>query len=273
MDRLPASTTESGGAAPRPKRRGRWRRSAIACLLAAAALVMVLPAGAHAAVLRQLPQNADALEQSFSPAYDYDGDGCYATAAIGLDGTLNPGLKPGGAVNGRCHDYPQLANANTYSRAKCNNGWCAVMYASYFEKDQATLGPAAIGHRHDFEHVVVWIKDNQVQYVATSQHSTWKWYPRSQVRFDGAHPKVVYHKDGVSTHFIRLANANDDPPENVTRGWFYPSLVGWEGYPPGLRDKLMNADFGAATIKITDSRFNGALNSAKPAGIPFNPYA
>lgn len=256
-------------------RRQRWarvRRVAATAGLGAAALVMTLPAIAVADVMPPLPQNADGLEQTFSPAFDYDGDGCYATAAISSSGALNPGRGPGGAVNGHCRDYAQLQNSNTYSREKCNNGWCAVMYAGYFEKDQATLGPAAIGHRHDFEHVVVWIKDNEVQYVSTSQHSGWKWYPRSQVRFDGTHAKVVYHKDGASTHFYRLANGNDEPAENHTGNWFYPRLVGWNGYPAGFRDKLMTADFGSATIKISDGRFGDALNAAKPP-IPFDPYA
>lgn len=245
----------------------------LASVLGAAALVLAAPTGASASVLRLLPQNADGLEQTFSPAYDYDGDGCYATAAIGADGTLNPGLRLGGAVNGRCHDPAQLANANTYSRQKCNNGWCAVMYASYFEKDQATLGPAAIGHTHDWEHVVVWIADGRVRYVSVSQHSSYQVAAASSVRFDGTHPKIVYHKDGASTHAFRFANTNDEPPENSTRGWFFPRLVGWEGYPAGFRDRLMNADFGAATIKIKDGSFSDHLARSMPAGIAFDPRA
>jgi hypothetical protein len=270
--RTPLSTKRKTTAgASRRKPSSRLRRSALASVAGAALLALTLPGVAQADIVKPLPQNADGLEQTFSPAFDYDGDGCYATAAIGSDGTLNPGLKPGGDVNGHCHDPIQLQNSNTYSREKCNNGWCAVMYAGYFEKDQATLGPAAIGHRHDWEHVVVWIKDNQVQYVSTSQHSGWKWYPASQVRFDGTHAKVVYNKDGASTHFYRLANNNDEPPENFTHQWYYPPLVGWNGYPAGLRDKLMNADFGSATIKINDGRFNDALANSMPSGIPFNP--
>ncbi len=35
----------------------------------------------------------------------------------------------------------------------------------------------------------------------------------------------------------------------------------------------MAADFGSATIKITDGSFEYLLNAAKPAGIPFDPYA
>lgn len=265
--------TNSGEADSRPKRPSRTRRSALLGALGALTLVMALPAEANADVLQLLPQNADGLEQTFSPAYDYDTDGCYATAAIGADGTINPGLRLGGDVNGHCHDSAQLANANTYSREKCNNGWCAVVYASYFEKDQATLGPAAIGHTHDWEHVVVWINNNQVQYVSVSQHSSYQVASSSSVRFDGTHPKIVYHKDGVSTHDFRFANTNDEPPENATGGWFFPRLVGWNGYPDGFRDKLMNADFGEATIKIKDGDFEYALAHSMPAGISFDPNA
>jgi hypothetical protein len=37
----------------------------------------------------------------------------------------------------------------------------------------------------------------------------------------------------------------------------------------------MNADFGSATIKITDkdNRFQSLLTNSKPAGIPFDPSA
>ncbi|MFF1451275.1 NPP1 family protein [Streptomyces sp. NPDC058274] len=264
----------SEGTTPRPKRSGkRLRRSTLAGALSAVALVVALPTDANANVLTLLPQNADILDQTYSPAYDYDTDGCYTTAAIGADGTINPGLSLGGDVNGHCHDPAQLNNANTYSRSKCNNGWCAVMYASYFEKDQATLGPAAIGHTHDWEHVIVWINNNQVQYVSVSQHSSYALAAAADVRFDGTHPKIVYHKDGVSTHDFRFANTNDEPPENATGGWFFPRLVGWEGYPAGYRDKLMNANFGEATIKIKDGSFNDNLSYAKPSGISFDPYA
>jgi hypothetical protein len=134
------------------------------------------------------------------------------------------------------------------------------------------------GHRHDFEHVISWINQaaNQVEYVTTTQHSSQVTYTRAQVRFDGSHPKVVYHKDGASTHFFRLANSNDDPPENHYHNWRYPPLVDWNGWPStGLRDTLMNANFGSATIKITDKddRFRNLLNASKPAAIPFNPWA
>ncbi|MFF2523511.1 NPP1 family protein [Streptomyces liangshanensis] len=262
------------------KRKGSW----LGAVLAATALAVLIPASAaHADPPRNLYQNASGYEQSFSPAYDYDGNGCYATPAIGPDGNLAPGLGLGGAVNGNCHDKSDLDASQTYSREKCNNGWCAVVYASYFEKDQASDGVGEVaggtnGHRHDFEHVISWINQasNRVEYVSTTVHSSTATYPRSQVRFDGSHPKVVYHKDGGFTHYFRLANAGDDAVENYYHSWRYPPLVGWNGWPStALRDKLNYANFGSATIKTTDNgdRFRNLLNAAKPGGIPFNPWA
>ncbi|MFD8985886.1 NPP1 family protein [Streptomyces sp. NPDC059564] len=271
--------TAPAASPPSPSRRtGRTSRGGfrLGTVLAATALTLLIPASAaHADPPHNLPQRADGWEQTFSPAYDYDGDGCYATPAIGPDGTLAPGLKTSGAINGSCHDASDLDNSQTYARATCNNGWCAIVYASYFEKDQAVHGSGLGGHRHDFEHVIAWVDtaSNQVEYVSTTQHSSVKTYPRSDVRFDGTHPKAVYHKDGAGTHFFRLANGNDEPPENHYHAWRYPPLVGWNGWPStGLRDRLMGADFGSATIKITDDRFPNLLNSARPSGIPFNPW-
>ncbi|MFF3749082.1 NPP1 family protein [Streptomyces sp. NPDC002018] len=255
------------------------KRSWLGALFGATVLSVVLPTSvAHADNLPNLPQSAGGYEASFSPAYDYDGDGCYPVAAIAPDGALNPGLNTSGAVNGSCRDQSDLDRTQTYARSKCNNGWCAVVYASYFEKDQALPGSGLGGHRHDFEHVISWISQasNQVEYVTTTQHSSQVTYPRSQVRFDGSHPKVVYHKDGLGTHFFRLANSNDEPPENHYRNWRQPPVVDWNGWPStSLRDRLMNADFGSATIKTTDKddRFRNLLNASKPSGIPFDPWA
>ncbi|MEU4671581.1 NPP1 family protein [Amycolatopsis sp. NPDC023774] len=131
-------------------------------------------------------------------------------------GTLNPGLDLGGAVNGNCHDKPDLANTNVYSRSKCNNGWCAYLYGYYFEKDQVSDGPVSAGHKHDREHIVVWVQDDQVNYISVSQHQGYETNPASAVPFQDSHPKAVYHKDGVSTHDFRCPKAgnDDEPPEN-----------------------------------------------------------
>lgn len=248
-------------------------RQSAAVVAAALALVVAVPQAAFAAPPPGLPGNASALESSFQPAYDYDTDGCYPTPAIGSTGELNGGLKPTGALNGNCRDASDLANTNGYSRAKCNNGWCAVVYALYFEKDQAIPGVSLGGHRHDWEHVVVWSQGGEAKYVSTSAHGDFVVHARDQVRWDGTHPKIVYHKDGIGTHCFRAANTNDEPPENHRRAWQFPTLVGWDGYPANLRDKLSQADFGSAHFGLRDDSFASHLAEAKPAGIPFDPNA
>ncbi|NED07792.1 hypothetical protein G3I55_39875, partial [Streptomyces sp. SID6648] len=98
-------------------------------------------------------------------------------------------------------------------------------------------------------------------------------HERSAVRFDGTHPKIVYHKDGISTHCFRLATSNDEPPENHEGTWQYPPLVGWNGYPAGLREKLTAHDFGSANFGLKDASFASHLAAARPAGVPFDPNA
>ncbi|EGX56835.1 secreted protein [Streptomyces zinciresistens K42] len=249
------------------------RRRCLTGLAGAAVFVLAFPGVAFAAPPPALPGNADAAERMYQPAYDYDTDGCYPTPAISADGTVNPGLNPTGALNGNCRDASDLDNTNGYSRYKCNNGWCAYMYDLYFEKDQALPGISLGGHRNDWEHVVVWVQNETVQYVSTSNHGSYTVHPASTVRFEGTHPKIVYHKDGIRTHTFRLANSNDEPPENHKGTWQYPPLVGWNGYPAGVRDKLVSYDFGSATFGLKDSTFAGNLTAAKPPGIAFDPSA
>ena len=105
------------------------------------------------------------------------------------------------------------------------------MYGLYFEKDQAVIGSGLGGHRHDWEHVVVWVQNDQVQYVSTSAHGNFDIQTRDQMRFDGTHPKVVYHKDGIGTHAFRPANSNDEPPENHQGSWQFPAARRLERLP------------------------------------------
>ena len=247
----------------------RW----LTALAGAAAFVIAFPAVAFAAPPPALPQNAEPAELAYQPAFDYDTDGCYSTAAIGPDGTINPGLNPTGALNGNCHDASDLDDTNTYSRYKCNNGWCGYLYGLYFEKDQALPGISLGGHRNDWEHVVVWVQNGAIQYVSTSNHGSFTVHPVSDVRMENGHPKIVYHKDGIGTHCFRLANANDEPPENDKHTWQYPPLIGWNGYPAGLRDKLSAYDFGSAHFGLKDGNFVSHLTSAMPSGIAFDPNA
>ncbi|GAA1287707.1 NPP1 family protein [Saccharothrix xinjiangensis] len=247
-------------------------RKLLTALLGATLLAVLVPGIAWAEPPQALPASAAAADAKWQPAFDYDTDGCYPTPAISPTGAIATGLNNSGALNGQCRDQSDLDNTNSYSRSKCNNGWCAYLYDLYFEKDQAVPGLDCCGHRHDIEHVVVWVSNDQAQYVSTSAHGKYSTYPRSQVSWEGTHPKIVYHKDGLSTHCFRLASSTEQP-ENHYGAWQYPDLVSWDHFPPGIRDILVNANFGSASLAIKDSAFNNNLAQAKPSGIPFNPHA
>ncbi|MFI8004252.1 NPP1 family protein [Streptomyces sp. NPDC086010] len=214
---------------------------------------------------RALPQNATVNDLKWAPVTDYDMDGCYNVPAIGPDGAVAQGLPHDYTkTSSDCRDQSDLDNTNAYSRQRCNLGWCVYLYDYYFEKDVAVESVVDTGHTNDWEHIAVWVKDGKAEFVATSAHGEYIVHPADTVRWDGTHPKVVYHKDGALTHNFRLADAGDEPPENHYHNWRSPALVSYNGFPDGLRDKLFAADFGKATIAIKDPQFAGNLKSAIP---------
>ncbi|QGK70886.1 hypothetical protein GIY23_16400 [Allosaccharopolyspora coralli] len=258
--------------ASRPPRFGKisfaLRSVVVACVL----VVTVPTASAWAEPPEALPSSAEEPDGKWQPAFDYDTDGCYPTPAVGPGGEIAEGLDTSGALNGNCRDRSDLDNTNSYARSRCDdNGWCAYLYDLYFEKDQVVPGADAFGHRHDIEHVVVWVYEDQAEYVSVSAHGDYSTYPRSDVAWEGTHPKVVYHKDGASTHAFRLAKA-DEQPENHYGEWQYPDLVSWDHFPDGVRDALTSADFGSASLAIKDGSFEDNLGKAKPDEIEFNPH-
>ena len=80
-------------------------------------------------VLSAIGASADPIESKFQPVLDFDKDGCYNTAAIDGGGNVNGGLD---AIfkcpADECRKKDRLDNNNVYSRKRCNNGWCAIMY-------------------------------------------------------------------------------------------------------------------------------------------------
>lgn len=104
----------------------------------------------------------------WQPVLDWDKDVCYQTSAIDTNGNINPGLDPRISV-GECRDQSRQYNCNTYAREHCNHGWCVYMYGYYSEMDRAVLD--AGGHRHEWEHVMVWTRGGQAWSVMWSAHS------------------------------------------------------------------------------------------------------
>jgi hypothetical protein len=206
---------------------------------------------------RALPQRATQADLKWQPSLDFDRDGCYNTPAIDANGKVAEGLDhhyTGGSSG--CRDLSDLNNNNVYSRQRCNNGWCAYVYDYYFEKDVAVQHVIdAGGHRHDWEHIVVFVQDDTPKMVAASRHGDYT-------------TKNVYHKEGGTTHAFRFANAKDDKIENHKGVWFRGALVSWNGFPGNTRGILVNHDFGKASMAIKDSSFKSNIDKARNKGAP-----
>lgn len=98
---------------------------------------------------------------------------------------------------------------------RCNNGWCAHVYDYYFEKDVANTLFVSFGHRHEWEHIIVFVQNDQAKIVAVSEHGEYDTRDADKIRWEGeTHPKVVYHKAGLLTHCFRFAHPDDDAIEN-----------------------------------------------------------
>lgn len=189
-------------------------------------------------------------------------------------------------VTSGCRDRQDLDRQNVYSRTRCNSGWCAHMYAYYFEKDQTSqIGG---GHRHDWEHVVVWTRNDRIEYVSVSAHKGYDIRAARDVQMEGNHPKVVYHKDDSNgmTHALRFANAGEAPENHYGRWWVscttatpgwlgpdanrvstlqYGTLISYYGFPNhDFRNAMLNKGWERASVDIRDARFMPALESARP---------
>ncbi|MET7817186.1 MULTISPECIES: NPP1 family protein [Micromonospora] len=255
-----------------------------------ATLTILLPAPPAVAAVpdppRALPANATEADAKWQPALDYDGEACYNVPAIGPDGTIAEGLDNNYTTSSAdCRDESDLRNTNAYSRQRCNSGWCAYLYDYYFEKDVAVQNVSDPGgHRHDWEHIVVWVQNDVAKHVAVSEHGNYIIRPANEVRWEGNHPKVVYHKQGGSTHAFRFARADDDDdpmdedpakrkqPENHDHIWQLSPLVSYNGFPEGLRESLFAHDFGTASIALKDSSFPNNLKGALPQRVLTCPW-
>ncbi|KAK3989619.1 necrosis inducing protein [Cladorrhinum sp. PSN332] len=232
-------------------------------------------------VIGTLPAGASDIELKFQPAVDFDKDGCYPTSAVDAQGNLNPGLNhKQGCPESRCRDPAQLNNLNVYSRSRCNNGFCGIMYEYYFEKDANVCGIGSVGHTHEWENIIVFTKDDQVVRVSPSTHGKHT-NGRNDARFlDGTHPKLVYHKEGTfGSHNYRHANEGDERIENPTGNWVLGPLVGFSNWPSGdIRTKVLDGKSwsgdGGIRPKLSDADFAFNLREAAGDQVPgFNPDA
>jgi hypothetical protein len=137
-----------------------------------------------------------------------------------------------------------------YARAGAYNGNYAIMYSWYMPKDEPSTG---IGHRHDWENIVVWLTSESttasVKGVAISAHGG---YQKVSGHFSGTRPLIEYISYWPLDHQL---------VDTSTQGGEQP-LIAWESMTAAARTAIENTDFGDATPSFRDSNFQSYLADA-----------
>ncbi|MFT4248107.1 MAG: NPP1 family protein [Pseudomonas sp.] len=253
----------------------RPKTSLIAAWWLASAFSTTAYADDFVALNQALPTLVDA--SSIAPVFDFDSDGCYPSAAISRGGVQNGGLKPTGSLGGGCRSSTFLATSNTYHRYACQtsggNTYCAHMYMLYFLKDQLVANIES-GHRHDFEYAIVWTTNGTITHASYSDHADVTTSAIDALDTEDGHVKLVYHKDGVSTHCMRFADSGDTIAENAYGSWVTPTIVSWHEMTGDsvsnatLRSDFNTYDYGDANVEFNDSRFLAQLLKNPPSSYP-----
>ncbi|KZM20775.1 uncharacterized protein EKO05_0002620 [Ascochyta rabiei] len=226
-------------------------------LLAAAAYVSALPTGLekravidHDAVVgfpETVPSGiVGTLMLKYKPYLEVF-NGCVPFPAVDSAGNTGGGLATTGSSNGDCSS----STGQVYARAGTYSGKFGFMYSWYMPKDSPSAG---LGHRHDWENIVVWLSAEStsanVTGVAISAHGGYQ--KEASPPFQGTSPKIGY---------ISYYPVNHQLISTSTLGGQQP-LIAWESMTAAARTAIENTDFGAATPSFRDSNFQSYLADA-----------
>ncbi|WP_110589457.1 NPP1 family protein [Microbacterium suaedae] len=173
--------------------------------------------------------------------------GCVPFPVVDAAGNTGGGLAASGSASGDCDS----STGQVYTRAGWNGDDYAIMYAWYFPKDSPSSG---LGHRHDWEHVLVWVDDPhaaepQIEKLSFFRHGSYTHVDATTANTEGTHPTIAYYHTWPLNHTIWET-------ENV--GGTQP-LIGWDDLTAAARDALTTVDLGAANVSIHDAGFASHL--------------
>lgn len=166
------------------------------------------------------------------------------------------GLDTTGSQSGDCDSstgqiYVRGGTSNT-----TNTDAYALMYSWYFPKDNPSQD---LGHRHDWEGVIVWISDptstsaDNILAVCPSAHGGWDCSTDGYTLNDStSEPLIKYYNVWPVNHQCGLTD--------VVGG--QQPLVSWESLPTVSRAALENTDFGSANVPFKNANFETNLESA-----------
>ncbi|KAK6082049.1 necrosis inducing protein [Seiridium cupressi] len=184
----------------------------------------------------------------------YRANGCVPYPAVDAEANTNEGLSPTGDPAGDCTD----STGQIYARSEANNGAFAIMYAWYWPKDEPSEleGSLGIGHRHDWESVVVWLSEEStsatVLGVAASAHGDFNAEDASDVTFSGNGALIEYSSNGITDHSLGFTTTVGDQQP----------LVAWESLDSTVQSALAETDWGDANVPFIDANFENNLAEA-----------
>lgn len=163
-------------------------------------------------------------------------------------------------------------------RSSSSGDYYALMYSWYFPKDEASPGA---GHRHDWEGVIVWLKDStstaasNIAAVCPSAHGNWN-CSTDGYTLDGTAPLIKYQSTWPLNHALGLT---------TTVGGTQP-LVDWDSLSSKfyknkhlkhqmsenqlsnlqnlavVQEALETTDFGSGNVPFKDGNFASGLEDA-----------
>lgn len=143
------------------------------------------------------------------------------------------------------------STGQVYVRAGSYNGAYAIMYSWYMPKDSPSSG---LGHRHDWENVVVWLSSQSesatLRGVAISAHGDYQ--KETSPLMSGTRPKIGYMSIWPVNHQLIASDK---------QGGEQPAIA-WESMTAAARSAIENTNFGDATPSFRDSNFQNYLAEA-----------
>ncbi|GMF23352.1 unnamed protein product [Phytophthora lilii] len=182
-------------------------------------------------------------------------NGCHSYPAVDVDGQTSGGLKIKGAPSAGCKGSGW--GSQVYGRSTWYQGVWVIMYCWYFPKDEPSSG---IGHRHDWEHVLLWIdnpeiKNPKILAVTPSAHSGYhKYAPPQANTIDGVTTKVAYHSKWPMDHAL----------ESTSEAGDFQDLIMWDQLSDKARQALNSVYWGKANTPMNDGNFMPKLGKAWP---------
>jgi Necrosis inducing protein (NPP1) len=241
------------------------RRSALALLVTGAVVAAVASTIGSAAAASSIPHDSVSRlsgsvagdEAKYLPLLQLE-NGCAPYAAVQDDGSYSGGLNDTGSEDAGCKGN---GTGQAIVRSQCDaDGLCAHMYALYFPKDQGVLGGVAtpgVGHRHEWENVVVWVKNGSVAAVSFSRHSGYDVRKPEEVTLAGTSVIAKYGRQSSGTHSFWPGTDGGTP---------FPAPVSFDSVTPAAHETLNNpSTFGGIDFPERDDMFARKLGKARPS--------